>query len=124
MISLNAFFSYTGPTWTNVSLKDILACFFIESFLYSGQSSCFRSSEKAIAAYFAMADMLRLKVDRRRLARYMEADFETVDKLVKEMLLAVSYNTQNKLNWVVNKYKNDTYVEKKVKGRYSLVKNY
>ena len=71
-----------------------------------------------------MADMLRLKIDRGRLARYISVDFGVVDKLVKDMVYSVSYNAQNRLGWVVRKYKNDAYVTKNIKGRHSLVKNY
>lgn len=92
--------------------------------MYSVEWSCHKASEKALAAYITMAEMLHLKLDRRRLNKYISYESDVVMYIVQSMLTIVTYNTENNLCWVLNKYKNDKYVDNKVKGRYSLVKQY
>lgn len=109
---------------TNTDIaKYTVACYLLEAFLFHDESASFLSSQKAIAAYFLTAELLKVTFDKEKIRKYIQYDEEEVKKII-QITAKIMYNIDgNNFNSLKEKYSDNSWVEAKLKAQFLTTRN-
>lgn len=100
-----------------------VSCYLLETFLYDESSSCFPASEKAVAAFLLTAKLQKTHVNIERIKKYVDFNEKNVTEIQRKMLINNSFLEANNLDSLKAKYKDNEFLEMKLKNEYYQVKN-